>query len=653
MSKKVYVENIANEFGNNRNFTSFYKNEISQIRHLIESDKFDDKTLSIFIPPDSMFDMLKNASGLSFEELVKSGVYDDIMYNHLVYLKQDKIISLENNNEFLFNGQFLDDTKKFTVKKLKTIQLYINYMRESVPIDLYTINGILATPKQREYLVSLKLPNPFLDWLVEQSQKGFYGTYFIPTNDQLDNIYKQLDIDIRIYDVNVHLPRISKELKDAFLELWALSHNKRSAKFDSHSVEGIPFSYKGQKEIFKNKYLDIQYIEGFLTTPQLSLLLKRNIILEEAKILYDIQIGSPKVYGDIGNFVKPVANKHNPFRTPNQPKNQILPDITVLVQLDHELGIKSHQEFLEKTRFSNRNLVDFFSDFKLDRSGSVASWSDNFHLRIEGDPNLIDILEEEDYTIKGYRYITYYVSRLPIFMITKLRQIIANNSNARGDLGIVTADPLHLITEGKLKGKDLISLCVSNAQLNKLCNANNQKIFVKALHNEFNLTWEPNLYEYETPRELYKQMHTEFYLYRNRQNDVERVIDGIIRGSYWRNHNPVFESKLGSNETILAPSPIFVEYQKTHKNIDTTVVKIDKYIFAYIITNTKPLTYITNNAQQLKNILGDEFNKLIAKIERHRQWTHDLFFPLNEANITSIESFEGATTVFLGVFRNV
>lgn len=148
-------------------------------------------------------------------------------------------------------------------------------------------------------------------------------------------------------------------------------------------------------------------------------------------------------------------------------------------------------------------------------------------------------------------------------------------------------------------------------------------------------------------------MHTEFYLYRNRQNDVERVIDGIIRGTYYRNHNPLFVPKLGSNETILAPSPTFVEYQKTHKNIDTTVVKIGSNLFAYIITNTKPLTYITNNAQELKNILGDEFDKLIAKIERHKQWTHDLFFPLEEANITSIESFEGTNMVFLGVFRNV
>jgi len=651
MSKSVYVENIVDEFGNNTNFTSFYKNKIYQIRHLIDSDKFDAKTLAIFIPPDSMFDMLKNASGLSFDELVNSGVYDDIMYNHIVYLKSNKVISLENNNEFSFNGTFLDDNKKFTVKKLKTVRIYINYMRDAVPIDLYTINGILATPKQREYLVSLKLPNPFLDWLVEESQKGFYGTYFIPANDQLDNIYKQLDIDIRIYNINVLLPKISKELKDAFIELWALAHNKRSAKFDSHSVEGIPFSYKGKKEIFKNKSLDIQYIEGFLTTPQLSLLLKRNIVLEEAKILYDIQKGNPSVYGDIGGFVKPVANKYNPFRTPNQTKNQILPDQTALIQLEHELDIKSFQDFLDKTKFSRRNLVDFFSYYKMD--GNIASWSNNFYLRIEGDPNPIDILEKEEYDSGGYRYYTYYVSRLPTFMITKLRQLIFNNSNARGDLGMVTADPLHLIAEGKLKGKDLISLCLGNAKLNKLCNANNQKIFVKALHNEFNLTWQPDLYEYKTPRELYKQMHTEFYLYRNRQNDVERVIDGIIRGTYYRNHNPLFVPKLGSNETILAPSPTFVEYQKTHKNIDTTVVKIGSNLFAYIITNTKPLTYITNNAQELKNILGDEFDKLIAKIERHKQWTHDLFFPLEEANITSIESFEGTNMVFLGVFRNV
>ena len=190
---------------------------------------------------------------------------------------------------------------------------------------------------------------------------------------------------------------------------------------------------------------------------------------------------------------------------------------------------------------------------------------------------------------------------------------------------------MQLITEGKLKGKNLIALCISNSRLNRLCNKNNQRIFVKALFDEFNLTWEPSLFGYETPRELYKQMHTEFYIKRKQIREVEVVRNNIIYGTYKRDINPQFNPKDVNIEKILAPSPTIVEYQKERRKINvekskefkTYVVYVEGYMFAFVLLNSREAR-ITKT--ELTTILGSKFPALIDTVLSNISLTEDCRF---------------------------
>jgi len=80
---------------------------------------------------------------------------------------------------------------------------------------------------------------------------------------------------------------------------------------------------------------------------------------------------------------------------------------------------------------------------------------------------------------------------------------------------------LKLILNGDIKGKDLISACLSNSNVNKICNSNDQKFFKDRLWKEFYINFTKNNYDYPNPRSLYIQMYTLYavtYIYGS--NDI-------------------------------------------------------------------------------------------------------------------------------------
>lgn len=614
----------SKDFKENTHFSAFFRDNFWRFSDVFEKDlNSTTNKFAIFIPPDEVFDMLTNVSGLSFKDLFESQVFFDIMFNHWVYFKSaTQIVSFKNDNVFNISmnqksdGGFLDNDKNFTFTRFK-IDKVNNITHKGKIIDLYTTSGILATVKQREFLSSLQIHNPFADWIFnsQQTRIGYSYEYYLPSNYQLDQIYKNLKLANS--EADEILEKLDSRVKDTFVKFWKISRSSSIPRTDEIEINGIPFTYSHR---FKNPkrdevYFNIQYIEGFLTTPELTLILQREIIATKFRIQ--------------GNFNSPLANAHNPLRLYSlRMKKQVLPDISILDQFYKQLGINSFAEFIEQTRFSKQNLEEFFSmTMKISKS-----WYEDYSLSL--DDIGVSILETEK--LGGHNsYNIYYISRIPEFMINKLKQIMINNSNSRGDLGYITADPLQLLTEGKLKGRNLIALCGSNAQINRLCNVNNQRIFVKALFDEFNIVWKPNLFEYDTPRELYKQMHTEFYIKMKHANEVEIVKNDIIYSSYYRNDNPKFDPKDKNIEQILAPSPKLVEIQKKNKGITTLVVSLDKYskdyMFAFIVLNdgSKLITQT-----ELKDILGDKFPIYINEVINRRRNSHDLYFTYMGSRIT-------------------
>lgn len=241
----------------------------------------------------------------------------------------------------------------------------------------------------------------------------------------------------------------------------------------------------------------------------------------------------------------------------------------------------------------------------------------------------------EDFTFELAQQLNYKTKVINIYITRGIlstpnqRKLLINiaEDNEESYLARITADPLQTITEGRLKGKNLIALCISNSRLNSLCNKNNQRIFVKALLDEFNLIWEPSLFGYETPRELYRQMHTEFYIKRKKIREVEVVRNNTIYTTYQRDINPEFNPKDVDIQKILAPSPAIVEYQeKRIKGIKTYVVYVEDYMFAFVMLNRRD-AMITKT--KLTTTLGSKFPSLIDTVLSNINLTRECRFQYN------------------------
>ena len=89
----------------------------------------------------------------------------------------------------------------------------------------------------------------------------------------------------------------------------------------------------------------------------------------------------------------------------------------------------------------------------------------------------------------------------------ELNAILESAKKQTGKL-VPHKDLFGLIVGGVLKGKDLISACLSSTAVNKQCEANDQQLFKHRLEEEFDIDFDDETYDYPDARSLYIQMHT-------------------------------------------------------------------------------------------------------------------------------------------------
>lgn len=108
--------------------------------------------------------------------------------------------------------------------------------------------------------------------------------------------------------------------------------------------------------------------------------------------------------------------------------------------------------------------------------------------------------------------IVYFVDRMPTLVLKEIESRLKNLKNQRS-IATLGKDVFREITNGKLRGKDLIRACNTSRQVNSYCNADNQDVFRKAIAKEFKLELPEDISEvteFSNARELYMQLHTFF-----------------------------------------------------------------------------------------------------------------------------------------------
>ena len=91
---------------------------------------------------------------------------------------------------------------------------------------------------------------------------------------------------------------------------------------------------------------------------------------------------------------------------------------------------------------------------------------------------------------------------------SELNSVLTNFKKQQTGKLVPHKDLFGLIIGSELKGKDLISACLTSASVNEQCEANDQQIFKDRLQEEFDVDFDADSYNYPDARSLYIQMHT-------------------------------------------------------------------------------------------------------------------------------------------------
>ena len=303
------------------------------------------------------------------------------------------------------------------------------------------------------------------------------GTIFVSDISLTPGILKHFGTTEKTFQ-NFVVSQTGKILFTEFIRLWTQENfEKFGVKFDGKKVEGCrlmgSFSSKNG--------LTTQYYDGFISKPNLNVLLKR--------YLHDT-----------------TGNEENPFGLFNGRGNKgFLPDITFLPKLYKRLGIKD----LASSGLAAADYQNAWEDVA-HVSGPLMTYT--FGQNNESIPvlwqGLISIVFGQ-----MPKHITY-IDGLPEIVIKRLIVRIENLKNAGGGkapLATLPRDLLQTITNPEIKGKALIGLCIQNATINRFCNQENQRLFRERLLSEFGVDWSEKTFGFATPRELYVQMHKNYY----------------------------------------------------------------------------------------------------------------------------------------------
>lgn len=348
--------------------------------------------------------------------------------------------------------------------------------------------------------------NPFFSFLLSVQWDYLGKTMYLPNDKTVEVLFKKLGIDASAF-VFEEGSKYSKRLKmvlHSFFELWSDENEFDYDEKTKKVAYRYKISFRVTSEISLNR-MTVRFLGGWLgheaNGKYLSRLLKRDSENENNPFNY--------------------FSKYNRYRRFNA---AYLPDSTYLVELYKRLGVKDFEDM----RISRVEYEEAFKEFQFqfDSATNVTVYDR------DGNSQSIYVL-----WIADAENTIYYLQEFPEKVLTNLGFYIMRN---RGQIPAEEwkKDPFLEMAAKNLKGKDLLSLCVSNARFNSLCNQNDQKIFKDALQAEFGVDWEQTHHDFANPRELYRQMHTLYFLMDRATLRTRVIADGHGSVALW--HQSIF-----------------------------------------------------------------------------------------------------------------
>lgn len=334
------------------------------------------------------------------------------------------------------------------------------------------------------------MDHPFKIWTTQYAKRdpairpmgdivdGVQQGYYIPSPQILDAVYKWLDMTAE--ELN---ELVESQVKEAFCAVWnSRNFQELGIQVTDEAVIGpdgveIP---RDPTFVIQHPHWNTVFIEGFLSLPHLTKVLKA--IKTKPNENNPFGLAAKKVKGVMESFPDIMG--------------VVVPDASIIQSLYDRLGVSSFEELFPSQ-------ADFDYVFAGEPRVEYNSIDKYYRLKLAGE-SPIGIVDDATPAI--------FVDRLPNAYMRRMEQLIANRSGARGDIAAIPKDVLQLITTGYLKGKDLIGLCASNPEVNKICNKDDQALFKRALKSEFGITFQSGLFDYQTARELYMAGHKEAYL---------------------------------------------------------------------------------------------------------------------------------------------
>lgn len=238
----------------------------------------------------------------------------------------------------------------------------------------------------------------------------------------------------------------------------------------------------------------IQYISGMILTGSMVSLLK-NILKEHSG--YGLR--------NENSFYRFFDNERNIFRKYEWEVG--LPDKSYIPELLKELEVESIRDVPVEVMKILVLGEDVLRKHRMhDDEYQILFVSGTFEFGV------VDILANSD---SGQYNHFLFLNRYPPELVRKARNMIAN---LRGTAPVekLYQNALEKIAQGGIKGRDLIALCGSSKEINKLCNSDDQAIFKRKLLEEFGeaFRWSEKVIlrtGFQTPRELYRQMYKMHY----------------------------------------------------------------------------------------------------------------------------------------------
>lgn len=329
--------------------------------------------------------------------------------------------------------------------------------------------------------------NVFTEWLKSKRYLLEERIHYLPGKKAAERFEKAFNLDEGYLKTFSNRDASDKKdfIKSALLYAWSRGPD---SKYEISEIreEGIVVSngtfirYLGTQLDFGENRV-VQYINGMILPLEVIMMLKR----------------------EISNFDQ---RKTNPFlRNVPQRKFLIIPDIDYLPQLYQELGVKSFEQIPEE-------VVKLLIPDAGHAGFDLQELTDG-RIRLIVNRQTISVMDvygnDEPYVVHKL-FQVYCVNKLPNNVIKEAQTRMKNLTGTMPTKGW-SKDVFTSITSGRLKGRDILSLCDSSPDINRFCD---EELFTKLILSEFYIKVDHQKAletGFQNVREVYEQMHTQFF----------------------------------------------------------------------------------------------------------------------------------------------